>query len=79
MLGRDWPELRHALTIASVGGACKTHGMNLITAKQKAEELGIDRSTLSRWVRDEKIEPVMTLENGAMLFAPADTNQKAAS
>jgi predicted site-specific integrase-resolvase len=45
--------------------------MNLITAKQKAEELGIDRSTLSRWVRDKKLDPAMTLDNGAMLFESA--------
>lgn len=45
--------------------------MTLITAKQKAEELGIDRSTLSRWVRDKKLDPAMTLDNGAMLFESA--------
>lgn len=45
--------------------------MDLITTKQKAKELGIDQSTLWRWVKDEKIVPAMTLDNGAMLFEPA--------
>jgi predicted site-specific integrase-resolvase len=45
--------------------------MALITTKQKAEELGIDPATLWRWVKAEKIEPAMTLANGAMLFEPS--------
>ncbi len=45
--------------------------MTLITTKQKAEELGIDKSTLTRWVADKKIQPAMTLDNGAMLFEPS--------
>lgn len=46
--------------------------MNLITAKEKAAELGIDRSTLSRWVKNGDITPALILTNGAMLFEPKE-------
>lgn len=45
---------------------------NLLTAKEKAEELGISRSTLTRMVQAGELVPSYRAEgrNGVMLFAP---------
>lgn len=45
----------------------------LITAKDKAAELGISRPTLTRRVQQGKIKPAFRAEgeNGVMLFKPA--------
>lgn len=52
---------------------------NLIGSAEVATRLGIDRATLSRWVRAGKITPVYQLPsstgNGAMLFDPADVDR----
>lgn len=47
---------------------------NLLTAKQKAEELGISRSTLTRMVQAGKITPAFKADgpNGVTLFAPEE-------
>jgi predicted site-specific integrase-resolvase len=48
------------------------NGSDLITAKEKADELGISRATLSRRVRDGLIVPAFKDEsnprNGVQLF-----------
>jgi excisionase family DNA binding protein len=46
--------------------------MKLITTRQAAELLGVDVSTISRWVAFKRLTPAMRLENGHMLFDPAD-------
>lgn len=48
------------------------HETKLISAKEKAAELGISRSTLSRWVEANKITPAYIGEgdNGIQLFTP---------
>lgn len=38
----------------------KTETPQLIGSAAAAEKLGIDRSTLTRWVKREKISPVLT-------------------
>lgn len=52
----------------------KTASADLIGSREACDRLGIDRSTLSRWVAAQKITPAMQLpgERGAMLFYPAD-------
>jgi hypothetical protein len=51
---------------------------NLLTAKQKAEELGISRSTLTRMVQAGKITPAFKADgpNGVTLFAPEFAPEK---
>lgn len=53
--------------------SCDMHN-GLLTAKEKAEELGISRSTLSRKVKAGEIIPAFRDEsnehNGVMLFTP---------
>jgi len=53
-------------------GSCHTHGManELITAKEKAEQLGISRTQLSRLVKAGEITPSFKAPgaNGVMLF-----------
>lgn len=46
----------------------------LIGSREVCDQLGIDRSTLSRWVAAQKITPAMQLpgQRGAFLFWPAD-------
>lgn len=52
----------------------------LITTAQAAERLGIERSTLSRWVTAGRIAPAMQLPGatGAMLFDPGAVARLAA-
>lgn len=47
---------------------------DLLATVQVCERIGIDRSTLSRYVQLGRIKPTMQLpgRNGAMLFDPAD-------
>jgi predicted site-specific integrase-resolvase len=47
---------------------------NLIGSAEVATRLGVDRATLSRWVKAGRLEPVVQLpgRTGAMLFDPAD-------
>lgn len=51
---------------------------NLLTAKDKAAELGISRSTLSRKVKSGQIVPAFKDEsnprNGVQLFEPEQVN-----
>lgn len=49
------------------------HNEQLITAREKAAELGISRSTLTRRVRAGEITPAYRADgdNGVMLFYPA--------
>jgi hypothetical protein len=55
------------------------HNDSLITAKAKADELGISRATLSRKVAAGEIVPAFQAEgkNGIMLFEP-ETSQSSA-
>ena len=50
---------------------------DLLGSAEVCERLGIDRSTLSRWVAAEKIRPAVRLpgRTGAMLFDPADVQR----
>jgi excisionase family DNA binding protein len=43
---------------------------NLLTAKQAADDLGVDRRTITRWVETGKLAPAMKLTGttGAYLF-----------
>lgn len=45
-----------------------------LTSAEACEQLGIDRSTLSRWVASGRIAPVFKVpgKRGAFLFSPAD-------
>jgi predicted site-specific integrase-resolvase len=47
---------------------------DLLASREVCERVGIDRSTLSRYVQLERITPAMRLpgRKGAMLFHPAD-------
>lgn len=47
---------------------------DLITLTEGAERLGIERTTLFRWMQLGRIKPVMKLpgKTGALLFDPAD-------
>jgi excisionase family DNA binding protein len=51
-----------------------TKAPDLIGSRKACEILGIDRSTLSRWVDRGKLTPAVQLEGprGAMLFDRAD-------
>jgi predicted site-specific integrase-resolvase len=51
-----------------------------IGSAEVCTRLGIDRSTLSRWVAAGRITPTFQLpsKNGAMLFDPADVKALAA-
>jgi excisionase family DNA binding protein len=42
----------------------------LLTTAEAAERLGIDRSTLTRWVQLGRINPAARLRNGVMLWSP---------
>lgn len=46
----------------------------LLTSAEACEQLGIDRSTLSRWVALDRITPAQKLPGlrGAFLFDPAE-------
>lgn len=50
------------------------HNEELITAKDKAAELGISRATLTRHVQQGKLTPAFRAsgENGVMLFHPSE-------
>lgn len=41
---------------------------DLITTTQAAFILGINKATVTRWVRSERIKPEFTLTNGQMIF-----------
>lgn len=61
------------LVVASPPIACNDSYMTtngLITAKEKAAELGVSRATLTRWVQAGKITPAYKAEGptGVMLF-----------
>lgn len=47
---------------------------NLLTAKEKAAELGVSRATLTRWVQAGKITPAYKADGptGVMLFKAGD-------
>ncbi len=49
---------------------------DLLATVQVCERVGIDRSTLSRYVKEGRIAPAMKLpgRTGAMLFNPADVD-----
>lgn len=51
-----------------------TNPTSLMATVQVCERIGIDRSTLSRYVTLGRIQPTMRLpgRNGAMLFDPND-------
>ena len=50
---------------------------DLIGATEACERIGIDRSTLTRWVQLGKIAPAFRLPSGLMLFHPADVAKRA--
>jgi excisionase family DNA binding protein len=60
---------------------CNAHAMpntdHLIGSAEACTILGVDRSTLSRWVQLGKITPAMQLpgSKGAMLFDRADVER----
>lgn len=58
-----------------------SHGLKLITTRQVAERIGIDVSTVARWVRDGKITPAFEADGltGVRLFDPADVDAFIAS
>lgn len=61
---------------------CDMHNSDLLTAKQKADELGISRSTLTRYVRAGKVTPAWrdeTTHNGVMLFERETRKEAVAS
>lgn len=47
---------------------------NLIGSAEACERLGVDRSTLTRWVQAGRIKPAMKMPGarGAYLFRPSD-------
>lgn len=49
----------------------------LLGSAEVCERLGIDRSTLTRWVQLGKAEPAMRLpgNTGAFLFTPAEVDR----
>lgn len=53
-----------------------------LTTRQACERLGISQPTLSRWVRDEKVKPVLRGTGlgpaGAMWFDPEEIDRMAA-
>lgn len=51
-----------------------TQAPNLLSSAEVCAEVGIDRSTLSRWIKDGTAKPVMQLpgKTGAYLFEPAE-------
>lgn len=53
---------------------------NLDRASEVCERLGIDRSTLSRWVKSGRITPAMKLDGlrGPYLFEPSEVERVAA-
>ena len=58
----------------------KTPTPNLIGSAEACERLGIDRSTLSRWVAFGRLPLAMRLPGptGALLFHPSDVERLAA-
>lgn len=52
---------------------------DLLTSAEVCERLGIDRSTLSRWVAAETMTPAQKLPGlrGAFLFTPAEVERVA--
>lgn len=50
----------------------------LITTSEIVKKYGVARKTITRWVKDGKITPVMTLSGptGAHLFSAADAEEK---
>jgi hypothetical protein len=60
--------------LRNVRAVCNTLLMQLLTAKQKAAELGISRATLSRRVQEGEVVPAFKDDsnphNGVQLFEP---------
>lgn len=54
-----------------------TEATRYLSAAQTSERLGIDRSTLSRWIKDGTAAPAMRLpgKTGAYLFTPAEVER----
>ncbi len=50
---------------------------DLIATVEACARIGIDRSTLSRWIKDGSAVPAMRLpgKTGAYLFAPAEVER----
>jgi predicted site-specific integrase-resolvase len=48
-----------------------------VGSAEACEAIGIDRSTLSRWIKDGTAAPAMRLpgKTGAYLFTPAEINR----
>jgi len=53
---------------------------DLLTSAEVCAQLGVDRSTLSRWVASDRITPAIKAPGlrGAMFFRPADVEALAA-
>lgn len=53
--------------------------MNIISTKQAAQVLGVNRSTIARWVHTDKLVPVLKLagKRGGYLFFEKDIERKA--
>lgn len=67
------PGVHHALLMADTA---------LIGSREACRILGIDRATLSRWVRSGRIHPVTRVcdkPNGAFLFRASDVRALSAS
>ena len=47
---------------------------NLLTKKEKAQELGISYRTLDRWVKSEKIKYFMVNKSKRKWFIPKEEN-----
>ena len=54
-----------------------TQPPNLLGSIEVCEQVGIDRSTLSRWIKDGTAVPAMRLpgKTGAYLFTPAEAER----
>lgn len=46
-----------------------------LSTAETAEALGVERSTISRWITAGRITPAMRLTSGAYLFAPAEVDR----
>ena len=54
----------------------KTNPTPYVGSREACQILGVDKSTLSRWVASGRLTPIMrgTSKNGAMFFDRADVN-----
>lgn len=57
-----------------------TQTPKLVASIDACEQIGFDRSTLSRWVKDGTARPALRLpgKTGAYLFTPAEVSRLAA-